>query len=242
MCLEETVGWGFLPAHFTQLGMPPSLQWTLFAGIFRNLLSLPVGTRSFCLTWYVQNESDMPLYDFGYFYKKISFFLSEGFLQLHSVKGKGLDCCNWSGCRGMRKSPFFSACPEVGQASPPAVLHYVLLCCAAFFVSKGEVVHSSAHTDTPFTPPCVIGESNEHCFKACCVWVKGQSWPAKRSQGPYPVCNQARSTPRWPHASVCAHRPASAHLGCLRSNRAAVPLALCYQPGCLITSTRRAKQ
>ncbi len=75
----------------------------------------------------------------------------------------------------------------------------------------------SAHSYS-FHPTVLLEKALSSVSGACCVGVRGRSWPAKRSRGPHPVCNQAHSTPRWPRSSVCARRPASARLSCLRSN------------------------
>lgn len=60
--------------------------------------------------------------------------------------------------------------------------------------------------------PTVFSEKAEHRIGACCVWGRGQSWPAKRSRVPHLVLNQAHSTTRWPNSSICPvtqARPAS---------------------------------
>ena len=71
-------------------------------------------------------------------------------------------------------------CPEAGPAPPPAVLRCARLCRATFFRSRGEVVLAQLLLSSH----CVIGESIEHCVRACCVRVRVQRWPAKRSRGP----------------------------------------------------------
>lgn len=61
-------------------------------------------------------------------------------------------------------------------------------------------------------PPTVFPKKRSTASGACCVRGRGQSWPAKRSPVPHLVCNQAHSTTRWPHSSICPvtqARPAS---------------------------------
>lgn len=76
---------------------------------------------------------------------------------------------------------------------------------------KGKWSISLSIQGYPF-PPTVFPEKQSSASGACCVQGRGQNWPAKRSRVPHLVCNQAHSTTRWPHSSICPvtqARPAS---------------------------------
>lgn len=208
-CLEGNWWWACLATNFTQPGWPPSLRQTV--SLQELMENRTVGSccwwgqlfNAACCTNYLKWQSHIMYH-----------VLSDRFSFLCCGKEHNLNQIieAWQGCFLLQRA---CGCPEAGFTTSRLLL---VLFCATFFESKGKKVQSSQRTQLPLSSHCVIGESTEPCVRACCVRVIGQRWPAKRSQGPHPVCNQAHSTPHWPHSSVCTSPPVSARLGCVRSN------------------------